>query len=182
MPKFDELPNIIGQIIDGMDDSANKTSEKDPVDGKLTAQEIDTYAKGQEYIDGHYSVQMSHPPKYVDRDGKVYGSVEDLKNARKEKYMEDHPEYKEASEKAEAILAERDAFIEEEMAKWDEENNYAEPPESPNMNAYINPKKAEREAYLKALEEAYREENPSYAYLDNRIEHFKDPTIKFEYA
>ena len=182
LPKFEELPDIIGQIIDGMNDSDDKTSDKDPVDGKISAQEVDIYAKGQEYIDGPYTVQASHPPKYLDRDGKVYDSAEQLKNARKEKYIEEHPEYKEASEKAEAILAERDAFIEEEMAKWDEENNYTEPPESPNMVACINPKKAEREAYLKALEEAYREENPSYAHLDNRIGHFKDPTIKINYA
>lgn len=152
----------------------NLFQEEISQESTISQEEAEVYSAGEEIINGPYATATSNPPQYIDNDGKKYDSIEELKEARRKRYEEEHPEYAQAREKCEEALNDYNSFLEKEMAKWDEENGYT-PQGNTLQYRFID---EERKAYMKALQDAYREANPSYDILCNLMNLEHGPKIK----
>ena len=154
-----------------------KGIKPEPSDGLVTNDEADAYANGEDAIKETEITEFeSDPPQFaVVIDGKVemFDSKEEAQDAVREDYAKNNPEYAAAREKCEPILEEAKKHIEDEMAKWEEENGYNDL--DPNSKEY---KKLSIQRLLKQLEveSEYRKEHPSYNAIKREIfeEMFED--------
>lgn len=185
IPKLEIPPEVFEKIKDKIlgEEEDVKTEHKD---ADFTEEEADAYAKGEAEIEKMVQKELLRRGILMSI-GTGALDINEIEKECREKYAEEHPEYKAVMEEGLAVEEAHDEAIEKEKKEWLNDN----PP--PPMFNNTNPLgtggfkiseeykewQAEMEKHMEYVEKKYSENNPDYANLkDAKAEHKNVPIWK----